>query len=152
MSLVLCDVWIIHICVNWDLWTMDMFLCDVWIIYICVNYDLWTMDMWYCINVVTSHWSVHIWYLVLHFGLCICAIICGLHVSVKIFVYRSFPSIFYCIYPFLYYRLFRYRFPSRLSGFRFLFLFSSKTSKNIKMKTIEPLSPGWLARVELSPL
>jgi hypothetical protein len=42
-----------------------MFLCDVWIIHICVNCDLWTMDMWYCINVVTGQCIFDIWYCIL---------------------------------------------------------------------------------------
>jgi len=120
MSLVLCDVWIIHICMNCDLWTMDMFLCDVWIIHICVNCDLWTMDMWYCINVVTSHWlcifDIKYCILVSVFALLYAA----LHVPVQFFAYRSFPSIV------LYVPVVRLPLPF--------------SSKNMKMKMIERFS------------
>jgi len=101
---------------------MDMFLCDVWIIHICVNCDLWTINTWYCINVVTSHWSVYIWYLVLHFGLCICVIICSFSLIFRLpFVFVYFPIVFTCflisVYPAIFFLL-------RLSGFRFRFSLS----------------------------
>jgi len=112
MSLVLCDIWIIYIYVNCDLWTMDIFLCDVWIIYICVNYDLWTMYMWYCINVVTGQCIFDIWY-------CILVSIFTLSYAAYMFRFKfsltaRFRLFFDRIYPFLYYRLSRYRFRFRL--------------------------------------